>query len=231
MKSNYSVSVIVPVYNEIALLASALRRIDSFLADRFADYELLVIESGSTDGTAALCDELAPTLPRLRVIHEGAKNGYGSAVKLGYRTAGKDLVWVITADLPFPLEAIERALPLLAENACVLSFRSKDSRPPFRKIQSFFYNLLVRTFLDLRIRHVNSAFRVFKRDLIQSLRLRSDGWFIDAEVLYRLREQKTHFAEIPVELMERTAGHSTIGLLTPVQLIYDMLVFLQSDKA
>ncbi len=229
--TDYSLSIIVPVYNEVELLAPAIRQIDAFVKPHFTKHEIVIIESGSTDGTGELCDRLADELPSVRVVHEGGRNGFGSALKRGYREAANDWVWFVTADTPFPLESIVEAKKLFPQYDCVLSYRSEDTRKSFfRKIQSVVYNTLVKTTLGLRVKHVNSAFKVFKREVIQSLPLISNGWFIDAETLYWLTQRNVRYTEIPVPLIDRTGGHSTITLSTPLTLLKELRRFLQERK-
>src|SRR5205814_2106976 len=82
-----SFSVIVPVYNEAGLVAESLEQIDDFMTTWCPHYEILVVESGSTDGGAQLCDEVAERRPHVRVIHENVRTGYGSALQLAFRKA------------------------------------------------------------------------------------------------------------------------------------------------
>ncbi len=220
-----SLSVVVPVYNEVASVEPVTGQITGFLRDRFEDYEVILIESGSTDGSYEACDRAAGADPRVRVVHEGARNGFGSALKVGYAAAGKDLVWLVTVDLPFALETIDRALPLLADHDCVVSFRARDRRGLGRRAQSWVYNVLVRTLLGLRVRHVNSAFKLFRRELVQGLMIESNGWFVDAEVLFRLQRQGVRFAEIPVDVVERTEGRSSVGAGAAWSVLGDLLSF------
>src|SRR5438105_9547697 len=99
MSARLSVSMILPLYNEIQILEPNLRRIDDFLAQHFDDYEILIIESGSTDGSGKACDRLAGQLERVKVIHEGARNGIGSATRIGFQHAVKDVAWRYAIDL------------------------------------------------------------------------------------------------------------------------------------
>ncbi len=225
-----SLSIVVPVYDEKELLAPSIAVIDSFLRKNFSDYEILLIESGSTDGSGGICDALGDENPRIRVIHEGARNGFGSALKVGYKKATKDAVWLVTVDLPFPLDAILTAMPLLDQYDVVLSYRSSDERGLKRKILSIGYNTLMKTILGLRVRHINSAFKLFKRDIIQSLPLVSNGWFIDAEILYWLRRKNIKTVEIPVPVIDRTAGKSSVSPWAPFFIVGEALKFVLSDK-
>lgn len=229
MTAATSVSVIMPVYNEARLLAPAVAAVDAFLAARPAwQYEIVIVESGSTDGTGALADGLAESNPRVRVVHEGAKRGFGSGLRRGYAEARCDWLWLVTADLPFPLEAFDEAATHVDTCDAVLSYRASDDRSMLRRLQSAVFNTLVRISLRLPFRSVNSAFKLLRRALIRRLPLESNGWLIDAELLYWLRESAAPYAEIAVPLVERTAGESTVGILTPFVMLRELLRFLRT---
>jgi len=173
MEKVYSTSVIIPIYNECILLEDATKRVCAFLSEHFKDYEILIIESGSTDGSKQLCDKLAKVYSEVRVFHEKERNGFGSALKIGYGAARKDLVWLYTVDFPFCLETILEALPFFSKYDCVLSYRTKTTRnSAFRTIQSLVFNTLVKFMLNIKVTHVNSAFKCYKRNVIRSFPLR-----------------------------------------------------------
>lgn len=219
MTKQYSISVIVPIYNEIELLELSIGQISSFMQSNFTDYEIIIVESGSTDGSEEICDRLAVSLPRIAVIHEGKKAGFGSALRVGYAHARKDLIWLVVVDMPFPLETILTALPLFARYDCVFSYRSSDNRDLTKRFRSYIYNVLAKSILGLKVRHVNSAFRVFKRETIQSLPLESNNWTLDAEVLYEITKCRVPYTEIPVELRERLHGKTSISVSDPLSML------------
>ena len=223
-----SLSVVVPIYNEIELVERSVRSINSFLAAHFDDYEIVIVESGSTDGSGEVCDRLAAQLERVILLHEGARKGFGSAVRLGYRHATKNLIWLVTVDVPFPLETIFKALPLLSKYDCVLSYRINDSRPSYDRVRSYVYNVLSKAILGLGVTHVNSAFKVFKRKTIEGLSLSSNGWLIDAEILYEITRRGISYVEIPVELVDRTVGKSSVTFLTVFSVIKELTGLLRA---
>jgi glycosyltransferase involved in cell wall biosynthesis len=225
MNRQPSVSVVVPVYNEIELVEASVRAIDHFLAGQELEYEIIIIESGSTDGSSSASDRLAETLSAVEVIHEAQRNGLGSALRQGYAAATKDLVWLVTVDIPFPLRALCEALPLMTGCDCVLSYRSEDHRGLLRRIQSWAYNTLVKTVLGLPMRTVNSAFKLYRRGMLTDMPLKSNGWFLDAEVLYWVARRGYRFREIPVPLLERKAGTSKIGLSDIIWILREMIKF------
>ena len=225
MRSGLSLSVIIPIYNEIELLDRQVRLMDAFMATCVADYELTIIESGSIDGSGAACDRLASDLPRLRVIHEGARNGYGSAVRLGFVQATKDLLVSIPVDLPFPLDVLPEGLRLIETADCVLSYREVDERSFFRRIQSHAYNQVIKSTLGLPMRTVNSAFKLYRRNIIETMPLEANGWFLDAEILYWISLRKLRFREIPVLIPEREAGVSKVRLSDPLRVLGELWTF------
>lgn len=229
MSGGHGVSIIIPVYNEKHLLRPAVEAIRGALAGVADHFELLIVESGSTDDSDLACDALAVLYKDVRVIHEGARNGFGSALRLGIREAAMDRVCIITVDLPFPLDILRAALPLLDSYECVLSYRVRDRRNLFRLIQSWAFNLLAKKLLGLRARHVNAAPKMFRRTLIQSLDLKSNGWLIDAEILYRLQERNASYTEVPVELVDRAVGSSSTGACAWWRVLQDLLRFRREN--
>src|SRR5579859_5808460 len=220
MSSPLSISIVIPVYNEAALVAESCETIARFLRGSFRGYEVIIVESGSTDGSGELCDEVARKHPEARVIHEGARNGFGSAVKLGFAAAKNDLVAMVTLDLPFPLGSIAEAAALIGPYDAVLSYRSVDHRKSrFRKVQSWVFNTSLRKALGLTTKHLNSALKLYRREVIQSLPLTSRGWFIDTEIIYWLERRGVHTTQIPVPLIERRVGESSTGLMAPVHIL------------
>jgi glycosyltransferase involved in cell wall biosynthesis len=225
-----SVSTIIPVWNEAEAIATAVATTHEFLAAHFDDFEIVIVESGSSDGSVEVCDRLAAQRPRVAVIHEGVARGFGSALRLGYQSATKDLVWVVSADLPFPLDKLLAAVPLLADHDAVLSYRVEDERGLFRRGQSWVYNTLAKTLLGLTVTHVNSTFKVYRRPVIQGLALTSNGWLIDTEIVYRLERAGARLAELPVPLIDRKAGRSTIRPITPFLILRDLLEFAWRER-
>ncbi len=229
MVHQIGISTIIPVYDEIQCLPGSLEHVYSFLDRNFSDFEIIIVESGSTDGSSQACDAFAKGHESVTVIHERARNGFGCALQLGFNRATKDLVWTVSVDLPFPLDAIFKAIPLFKEHETVLSYRSADDRGLYRRIQSMAYNRLVKLLLGLKATHINSTFKVYERSVVQSLDLESKGWLVDAEIVYKLERIQVAYFEVPVPLVERRAGKSSVGPMTALQLFWDLLRFAASE--
>lgn len=221
----YSISIIIPVYNEELNLKQYVKKIDSFLTKHFSNFEIIIIESGSSDNSLQICKSLASKNQRIKLIHQNQRKGFGSALRLGFKKAGKDLVWVVPVDMPFRLDTVLKAITMLEKYDCILSFRSKDPRKGVRKLQAYFYNTLIKFCLGLRVKHTNSAFKLFKRTALQKIRLISTGWFIDAEIIYRLQQKKIKFTQIPVELKLRKLGKSSVSPFAPFIVLGEIIRF------
>ena len=230
MKSPHTFSAVIPIYNERSAVPGVIQDIDRFLDAHFADYEIIIVESGSTDGTAEACDALPALLPRTRVVHEGSRNGLGSAIRTGVALASKRWVWPLVVDMPFSLDVILDALPHLETCRSVISYRSADPRSAYRRCQSLVFNALARRLLGIRARHINSAFKVTDTDLMRSLDLQSNGWLLDAELIMRLTQRRIPYVEIPVVLQDRMRGRSTVGFGAAFSTFFELLALRFSRR-
>lgn len=219
-----SLSVIVPVYNEINLLRRSVHALNIFLNKYFSDYEILIVESGSTDGSKEMVDEIARELARVKTFHQKKRCGFGSALKVGYRKATKSHVWLVTVDFPFPLNSILKVPPLINKYDFILSFRVSDSRKWTRRLQSFVFNWLAKKVLGLPFKQVNSAFKIFKTSAIKKIHLYSDDWLIEAEILYQINKRRFSYIEVPIPLIDRKVGESKITFLTPLVMFKNLLL-------
>lgn len=219
-----TLTIVIPVYNEACALPEAVAQVRAAVRPHVEALELLLVESGSTDDSGAVCEALAAHWPdEVRVIREGRRNGFGSALRLGFAAARGELVSMITADLPFPLDSFERALAALPGHDCVLSYRARDPRGLYRRVQSWLYNTLARAVLGVRVRHINSAFKLHRRANLARLDLCERGWLVDAELVAQLERHGMRWVELPVDLIDRTTGRSSVGALTPCCMLRDLL--------
>jgi dolichol-phosphate mannosyltransferase len=220
-----SITALVPVYNEVTTAGVSVRQIHSFLASLPNAFEIIVIESGSCDGTAQACDGLANELPGVVVIHEGRRNGFGAALRLGFAKATKDLIWVVPVDLPYSLSILTEALQQIPNCDAVLSKRRTDARSFFRRLQSQVYTSLCAAILGQPALSPNSAFKLYRREILRNLPIKSNGWFIDTEIAYRLRECKCRIDIVEIDTIKRSSGQSTVTALDSWRMLRQLLAF------
>ena len=211
------------MYNEEAYARRAVAAARAALETAIPDWEIVIVDDASTDGTAAVADALAREDPRVRVIHNPRNRRLGGALRAGYAAATKDLVFYTDADLPVDLEVLPRAVRLLEYQQAdiVAAYRfDRTSEGLVRALYTFTYNHLIRTLFGLRVRDVNFAFKLFRRSVLEKFTLTSEGSFIDAEFLLRARKAGCVIIQIGLDYFPRTRGTSTLG---SVPVILDIL--------
>jgi glycosyltransferase involved in cell wall biosynthesis len=211
-KAPPSLTVVFPMYNEEAYIERAVAAAREAL-ERF-DYEIVIVDDASTDGTGALADALARADPRVRVVHNPVNRRLGGALRAGYAAATKDLVFYTDADLPIDLQQVPRAVRLLEYQQAdiVAAYRfDRTSEGLLRAIYTFSYNHLIRTLFGLRVRDVNFAFKLFRRSVLDRFVLQSEGSFIDAEFLLRAKKSGCSIIQIGLDYFPRTRGISTLA--------------------
>jgi glycosyltransferase involved in cell wall biosynthesis len=202
-----SLSVVVPVYNEVHNLEPVVRDLSERLTGQ--DYEIVIVDDGSKDGTAALADRLASQDPRhLRVIHHPTNLGGGAATKTGLFAARKDLVMMVPGDGQFQSADLPRFLEAIGPVDFVISRRRNRSGGLLRRLNSWCYRTVVRLLLGIRYRHINWV-KLYRRDLIQSLPLTANSWLLDTEILFWAGRLRWRGVEIEVEELPRRAGKPT----------------------
>ena len=209
-----SVSIVFPMFNEEAYIHRAVRAAREILAEVTDDHEIVIVDDASTDRTGALADELAREDGRIKVVHNAWNRKLGGTLRAGFAAATKDLVLYTDADLPFDLQELGRAVRLLQyQEADLLSaYRFDRTSEGFvRTLYSFVYNLAVRVLFRLRVKDVNFSFKLFRRTLLERMVLKSEGSFIDAEMLVRARKAGAVIIQIGVDYFPRSRGISTLS--------------------
>lgn len=204
-------SVFFPVYNEKENLPTTVAQtLAALRASPFIDdFEIIVVDDGSTDGSAELADALSRDESRIRVIHHPQNKGYGQALKTGIAAARMEYVFFTDADLQFDIIELNALLAHAEAHPVVIGYRAPRRDPAMRLLNAWAWNLLNRVLFGLHIRDIDCAFKVFRRELVQNLALESDGAMISAEILIRLTRQGIAVKQIPVSHLPRTAGAAT----------------------
>ncbi|MBL8206742.1 MAG: glycosyltransferase family 2 protein [Blastocatellia bacterium] len=212
-----SISVFFPAYNDAGSIGTLVKQALALLPRCTDDYEVLVINDGSTDGTAALLDNLAHAEPHLRVIHHPVNRGYGGALRTGFLHATKDLVFYTDGDGQYDVNELATLLPLLSDEVDVVNgYKRKRSDNQRRIVLGGAYKLLARTLFGLPIRDVDCDFRLLRRSAIQSIELVSTSGCICTEMVYKLHTAGYRFTETPVHHYARLHGQSQFFTLRRV---------------
>src|SRR5262245_11818250 len=149
-----AISLVIPAYNEAAVIAQAVTEAETALAGSFADYEVLVIDDGSTDTTALSVRELALRYPHTRLVRHDINKGYGAALRTGFDSARFPLIAFTDADCQFDLTELGLLASLADEYPIVAGYRVDRKDAWKRRFFSWGYNRLARTLLGTRLRDV-----------------------------------------------------------------------------
>jgi len=213
------ISVVIPVFNEEGIVATACRDLMTALDGRGWDYELLLSENGSRDRTAEILEQLARAHPRLRYLRSAEPN-YGLALKRGIEAARGRWVVADEIDLCDPT-FYDRALPLLARGEADMVVGSKralgsvDARPAYRRLATWVHNKLLRFVLGFRGTDTHGV-KAFSRERIAPVASRCvvDRDVFASELVLRAGLEGKRVLEIPIELHEKRPP--SFGLLRRV---------------
>lgn len=212
-----SISVFFPAFNDEGTIAKLVADSLRLLPTLTDDYEVIVINDGSVDRTAAILDEIASNESRLKIIHHAENRGYGAALRSGFSSATKDLVFYTDGDAQYDVSELAGLLPLMNEEVDVVNgYKIKRSDRRRRKVLGAIYNRLARLFFRVPIRDVDCDFRLIRRRMFRQIEITSSSGVVCVEMIYKLRRAGAVFAEMPVHHHARLHGTSQFFTFTRV---------------
>lgn len=204
-----SISVFFPCYNEEENVARTVEKARGVLDQLGADYELIIVNDGSSDHTAEIADKIAAENRGVKVVHHPTNLGYGAALQSGFRAASKNLIFYTDGDGQFDFSEMPPLLDLMEEYDVVSCYRLNRRDSIFRKFNGWCWTQLVCLFFGLKIRDIDCAFKLYKSEVFDGMELCSTGALIDAEVLARAARKGYTITQIGVHHLPRTAGRPT----------------------
>lgn len=230
-------TIFFPMWNEEAYIQRAVGYAKEecellIAAGEIIDYELIVVDDASTDLTPVMADEMAAADPHVRVVHHPVNRKLGGSMKTGFAAATGDLVLYSDADLPFDMAEVSRAVRLLRyyEADIVSAYRhDRTGEGSSRAIYTFFYNVLIRRLFGVRLRDINFAFKLCRTLIFEHVELKSEGSFIDAELIIRAKKRGYDVIQFGVDYFPRTRGASTLASMGVIRTILKEMFQLRKE--
>jgi glycosyltransferase involved in cell wall biosynthesis len=206
-------SYFFPAHNEEANLRGLVDEALETLPAIAEEFEIVIVDDGSRDATGTIADELAAAHPDIvRVVHHPTNLGYGSALLSGFRASTHEFVAFTDGDRQFRVADLARLTERLAEPDrpdAVVGFRIKRADPLVRTLYARAYRVANLVWFGLRIRDVDCACKLFRREALAGIAIESGGAFFSAELLIKLRAAGRTLVEVGVPHHPRTAGSPT----------------------
>lgn len=204
-------TVVLPAYNEEDNIEKSVRDALAVLPKFCNRYCVLIVNDGSRDRTGEIADRLVSEDPgHIRVIHHNPNQGYAAALRAGFLASETEYTFYTDSDNQFDYNDLEKLVPLAPQNDLVVGYRQDRQDAWIRIFVSRCYNILVSTIFSLRVRDIDCAFKLFRRDIFDKIEIKYHGFLVDTEILTKARRLNLRIAEVGVRHLPRVAGQSTV---------------------
>lgn len=202
------VSIVLPAYDEEHNIEAAIAEATATAERLFGEHEIVVVDDGSRDRTAALVEAIARRDPRVRLLRHARNRGYGEAVRSGFLATRLEHVFLTDADLQFDVAEIERFLPYAGTVDVVAGYRSSRQDTLTRRVMAYGWNALVRVLFYVPVRDIDCAFKLFDRRVLDEVDIESVGAMVNTELMVKLGRNGASVVEVGVTHRPRRAGRA-----------------------
>jgi glycosyltransferase involved in cell wall biosynthesis len=204
-----SLSIVLPAYNEEANVEQAVEQVSAVAQQLGMDYEIILVNDGSADRTGEIARELAQRIPNFRLVEHYPNRGYGGSLKAGFAAATKELIAFTPSDNQFDFHEISLLLDRLDEADIVSGYRANRQDPLIRKFNALGWNSVVRLLFGRLCRDIDCGFKLFRREILEHVKIVSDGAMIDTEFLAGAKARGYRITDVPVTHLPRVTGEAT----------------------
>jgi len=224
-----SISVFFPCYNEQENVGRTVEKAIMVLEKLNADFDVIIVDDGSSDDTGRIADEIAGQNDRVKVVHHRTNLGYGAALQSGFKAATKELVFYTDGDGQFDINEMPPLLRMMEQYDIVSCYRLNRQDNLIRKINGWCWTKLICLLFGMKIRDIDCAFKLYKREIFDNIKVVSTGALIDAEILARAVRKGYRVTQQGIHHYPRTAGAQTGANLRVILRAFKELLRLRSQ--
>jgi glycosyltransferase involved in cell wall biosynthesis len=202
MRPRFSLSLVLPAHDEAKNIGPLLSQAHDVLPRITKEHEIIVVDDGSRDETACV----ATQFDSVRLLRHERNRGYGAALRTGLRAARMDWIFFTDADHQFDLNDLSELVAASQEADIVAGYRAPRRDPWGRRLLGWAWGRIVRWLFGLEVRDVDCAFKLFRREVLDTIPIESVGAFVNTEILVRASAAGFRIQQIPVRHFPRTAG-------------------------
>lgn len=207
-----SLSIFMPAFNEEGNIVATLADADKAAKDITNDYEIIVVDDGSTDQTSEIIEKISETDPHLKLVHHTTNRGYGAAVKTGLAACKKDWIFFTDSDGQFHYDELSNFVKATKSFDLIMGYRKKRM-DPFHRV--FVAQVLLKIWnyvlFGLTVRDVDCAYKLFSRQVRDSIELKTESAITVSEFIIKAHVNKFRIKQLPVTHYPRRFGEQTGG--------------------
>jgi glycosyltransferase involved in cell wall biosynthesis len=208
-QSRAGLSVFFPAYNDGGTIASLVITALQTASRLTSDYEVIVVDDGSTDATPRILRELARVYPAVKIVTHPANRGYGGALRTGFATASKDIIFYTDGDAQYDPAEMEVLWPKMTAGVDMVNgYKISRADPLHRIIVGRIYHHTVKALFGLHISDVDCDFRMMRRSIFDRVRLEKNSGVICLEMMKKIQDAGFRIVEVPVHHYHRAHGKS-----------------------
>ena len=202
-------SVFFPAYNDSGTIASMVIRTVKAASELTPDFEIIVVDDGSADGTAEIADELARTYRQVRAVHHPTNRDYGAALQTGFRSATKELIFYTDGDAQYDPAELSALWDSMTPGVDLVNgYKISRSDPLHRIVIGRLYHHIVSVLFGLSVRDVDCDFRLMRRSIFERIDLEKTSGVICLEMMKKIDDAGFRIVEVPVHHYHRAFGKS-----------------------
>jgi len=227
MTKQYSISFVFPMFNEKENVNQTISKAGKLAKELTDDYEIIVVDDASTDGSADAVETIAIRDHHIKSIRLKVNSKIGGAIKEGFKNASKEVIIYTDFDFPVKERDIKEALNLLENYDIITAYSLIIKHLRLKRIVlSKSYNFLVEILFGLHIQDINAGFKIYRKKVFEDINLRSRSPFISAEILVEAARKNLRIRQYGLIFEDRQKGKSHVSKMSIVmKTFYDMLVY------